>query len=274
MHPIVAAQAAAIARGEGIVAPFEDVICLFVQENSPCLEGLDRDTFLRLVARAPGGEYQLRVEGRAVAGLPLGRHARRHELSAWAPENANLIRTIVVTCVPEFIELSRGDADARERFFGPTPAGRARPEPLGSWLRAGSGGLAAAFAGVNIVGVWVWLGLQGPEYPARPLALILSLIAGLLPLYGARLITQAMAFRRWRRGEVEASEAPILVDGLIAPGAAQLTGLWLCGVGLVLLLVVGAVWGARLMGLTFALSGVWVLVPSWLLHLSVSQPKR
>ena len=63
------------ARGEGIVAPFEDVICLFVQENSPCLEGLDRDTFLRLVARAPGGEYQLRVEGRAVAGLPLGRAA-------------------------------------------------------------------------------------------------------------------------------------------------------------------------------------------------------
>ena len=73
---------------------------------------------------------------------------------------------------------------------------------------------------------------------------------------------------------MEASEAPILVDGLIAPGADQLTGLWLCGVGLVLLLVVGAVWGGRLMGLTFALSGVWVLVPSWLLHLSVSQPKR
>lgn len=264
----------AIARGEAAVAPFEDVVCLFVSARSPCVAALDRDTFLRLVARAPGGEYQLRVDGRAVAGLPLGRHPRRHELSAWAPEDASLASTIVVTMVPEFIELSRGEADARERFVGPTPAGRARGEPLALWLRAGSGGLAAGFAAVHAVGVWVWLGLAGPDFPARPLALVLSLAAGQLPLFGARLVTQAMAFRRWQRGEVEASEAPVLVDGLIAAGAAQATGLALSGVGLVLLVVVGAIWGARLMGLTFALSGVWVLVPVWLLHLTVSQPKR
>lgn len=264
----------AIARGEATVAPFEDVICLFVSEGSPCPRALERDTFLRLVARAPDGAYQLRVEGRAVAGLPLGRHPRRPELTPWAPEHANPSRTLVVTMVPEFVELSRGDSETRERFVGPTPAGRERPDPLASWLRAAFSGLAAPFAAVEVVGVWLWLGLKGPDYPARPLALILALAAGLLPLVGARLVAQAMAFRRWQVGQAEASEAPLLVDGLIAPSAAWTTGAVLAAVGVVLLMVVGVAWGADLMGLAFGLSGAWVLAPVWVLHLSVSQPKR
>ena len=264
----------AVARGEAALAPFEDVVCLFAPQGGPMVKALDTDTFMRLVTRSADGAYQLRVEGRAVVGLPLGRHVRRPELTPWAPENASPGHTVVVSLTPEFVELTRGDAESRERFVGPTPAGRDRPERLRSWLRAGLSGLAIPFAVIDTLGIWLWLGLQGPDYPARPVALVLALAGGLLPLIGARLVVQTLGFRRWQAGEVEATEAPVLVDGLLSHDEVWFTGLVLGGVGLLLLLVIGLVWGGALLGVAFGLSGVWVVAPVWVLHLSVSQPKR
>lgn len=264
----------ALARGEAACAPFEDAIYLFLPVGSPSERALLHTNVMRLAARAPDGAYNLRMEGRATAGLPLARHPRRGELAPWAPDNVPQARLVVARFLPESIELNRAEGDNQTRHAGPTPAGKERPATGSVWARAALGGLAAPFGGLVVVGLWVFLALRGPEYPLRPVALMVSVVAGLLPLAGARLLMLASSFRRWRDGRAPDAETMLFEDALLAPEQVWSVGLRLALGGLVLLVLVAALWEPGLAGLAFALSGVWVLAPAWALHLSVAQPKR
>lgn len=260
------------ARGHAPVAPFEDAVYLLVPIGSPLEQALLQDCRMRVSANAEDGRYRLRMEGRGQAGMAVARHARRPEITPWTAEDANLTRLLAVPFVPEEIEYVRSDGEVDQRFVGPTPAERLTPSAV--WARGLLLGLALPFHLLLISGVFGWLALQGPEYPGRPIALAVAVAAGALPLGGVRILAMAHAFDRWRQGLVLPSEAPLFIEGHLAPGEARTVGLGLIGIGLVLLALVAGVWGGTLAGLAFGLSGVWVVAPAMLLHGSVSEPKR
>lgn len=264
----------ALARGAASCAPFEDAVFLFLPIGGEGERALLESTRMVVAARQTEGAYNLKMEGRAHAGLPLGRHPRRAEIGPWAPEGVNPGRLLVVPFVPEHIELTRQDGEVQQRHVGDTPAGKERHAAEGLWLRAAFGGMAAPFALMVIAGVWAFLALRGPDYPFRPLALVMGILAGLLPLAGARLGILAHAYRGWRAGRVRDGEAQLLEDGLLAPSNLDAVAIRLLLLGGALLLMVAGLWEAALAGLALGLSGVWLLVPVWLVHLSSAEPKR
>lgn len=264
---------AAEARASLAVAPFEDAAFLFHSPRSPIDAALLDSTAARLEARAADGSYLLRMEGRASAGLPLSRHPRRGELEPWAPEGSKAAALVVATFIPDHIELVRTDKGEPSRAAGPTPAGKARPAARRVWARAMLGGAALPLALLDLVGIWIYLTLQGAEFPLRPLALLLAAAGGIGALAGARLILISLAFQRWRRGLLPPDEVPVLLEALLAPLQARAAGAWLLLLSAVLLLAVGLVWGPALAGLALGLSGVWALAPAWAAHLSMSQSR-
>lgn len=264
----------ALARGQAAVAPFEDRVFLFVPLGSPAERALLETNRMVLTARSPTGAYNLRMDGRGVPGLPLARHPRRAELTPWAPEGHSAARTLILSFVPDHIELTRGGPEAETRHAGPTPAGKERPTAQSVWLRACFGGMAAPFALLVALGVWIFLALRGPEYPFRPLALAMAVLAGLLPLAAARLAMLASTFDRWREGRGREGESPLFEEGLLAPATARAVALRLGLLGIALLLAVAMLWEGLLAGLALGLSGVWLLGPAWAVHLSMAEPKR
>ena len=257
-----------MARGTAATAPFEDTIYLLIPVGSPAEGALLRRSDMRLTARDRDGKYDLRMSGRASAGQPLSRTPRRLEIGPWAPEGADPRRLLAIPFVAENVELHRGDDDVRQRHFGLTPAGKARPGAGAVWGAAALAGQPAWFAVLLTAGLWGWLALQGPEWPLRPVALAVGVGAGLALLMGARLAARTAAFGRWRQGRGPAEEAGPLPDGLLAPGQTRAAAGWLAGIGLALLVVAAAGWGAVLAGLSVGLSGVWLLAPAWAVHLS------
>ena len=264
---------AAAARAVLAVAPFEDAAYLFHSEHSPIDGALLDACEARLEARAGDGSYVLRMDGRAMAGLPLSRHPRRGELTPWTPEGSKVASFVVATFIPDHIELVRTEGKESVRAAGPTPAGKAKPAIRRVWLRAALGGSALPLAILDLVGVWLYLTLQGADFPLRPVALIAAAGGGICALAGARLILLSVAYLRWREGKVPIAEAPVLSEALLAPLQARTAGIRLVGLGVVLLLAVGVLWGPALAGLALGLSGVWVLAPAWAAHLSISQPR-
>lgn len=265
---------AALARGSAPVAPFEDVVFVFLPVGHPGEQALLSSTRMVLQARHPDGDYNLRMVGRAHAGLPLARHPRRAEIAPWAPDNANPQRLLAVPFVAESVDLVRQDGELTSRHEGQTPAGRERPGAGGVWARAALGGLAAPFALLVLVGMWARLTLEGPEMPWRPLAMLFSALGGLLPLAAARLFVLSRAFLAVREGRVRAGESEAFEEALLAPRQVSGVALRLGLLGLASLLLVAGVWGVYFAGLAFALSGVWVLVPVWAVHLSMVDPRR
>lgn len=265
---------AALARGSAPVAPFEDVVFLFLPTGSPGEQALLTSTRMVLQARHPSGDYNLRMMGRAHAGLPLARHPRRAEIGPWAPEGHNPQRLLVVPFIAESVELVRQDGEISQRHEGRTPAGDARPSAGSVWVRTALGGLAAPFALLVLVGVWLRLALAGPELPFRPLAMLFCALGGLLPLAAARLLVLSRTFLGVREGRVRAGESEAFEDALLAPGQVTGVALRLGALGLASLLLVAGVWGAGFAALTFGLSGVWVLAPVWAVHLSAVDPRR
>lgn len=265
---------AALARGSAPVAPFEDVVFLFLPLGSPGEAALLSSTRMVVQARHPQGDYNLRMVGRAHAGLPLARHPRRAEIGPWAPEGHNPQRLLAVPFVAESVELVRQDGELAQRHEGRTPAGDARPAAGSVWLRAALGGLATPFALLTLGGLWLRLALAGPDLPFRPLAMLFAALGGLLPLAAARLLVQARAFLGVRTGTVRAGESEAFEEGLLAPRQAQGLALRLGALGLACLLLVAGIWGAGLAGLAILLSGVWLLTPVWLAHHSVADPRR
>ncbi len=264
----------ALARGEAATAPFEDIAYLFMPAGGAGERALLQSTRMIVGARSAEGTYNLKMEGRAHAGVLLARHPRRAEIAPWAPEGSNANRTVVVPFTAEHIELVRTDGEVASRYVGPTPAGKERPQAQSIWLRAALGGLVSPFALFVPIGVWTFLALRGPEYPFRPLALILAILGGLLPLAGARLVMLSRAFLGWRDGKVRAGEAQLFEDALLAPQVAESAGVRMLLLGFALLLMVMGIWEAALGGLALGLSGVWVLAPAWAVHLSMAEPKR
>jgi hypothetical protein len=256
------------------VAPFEDEVYLLVRPGSPLLADLSASVRLALDANAPDGAYRMHLEGRAWAGLALTRHPRASSLMPWVPDDLPPHRAIVVPFVAESVDLVRAQGEGESRFRGPTPAGRSRRSPLQIWLRAALGGLAIPFAVTSAIGPWVWLVQRGADFPARFPAWLVSLLGALGLLGGARLLAVHRGYVLWRAGRAEASDAPVLAEGLMAPATARRTGTWGVIVGAALTSAVALGWGPATGLVALASSGAWLVGPAWALHLLMGRPEK
>jgi len=225
-------------------------------------------------ARGPDNDYFIRMEGRAVAGISVMAHERRLELLPWISEERDARIMLAIPFWPETLEYVRsmGNAD-EERFSGKTEAGvKAGAFPRGQrWRQLAFGGvLPILFISLSII--WLTLAIQGAEMPFRFVALGVGCLASISLIGGVRLWYRATAFMRWREGRCHIRDAGLLGQGWLAPRVVFRGSSQMLLVGLVFLLAT-ICWGRFLMGVTFASTGLWVLWPVWVVHLSQAKPE-
>lgn len=251
-----------------LVAPFEDCLFLLLDEGSDALDGLLEDIRVDLQARHPDGDYALHLTGRGAAGLPVMSHPRRLEILPWLPEQGSPRSLVACPFWPEHVSFQRRAGGRTENFQGATPGSRELPSPVGRMSRL-------AFEGAFHVPVlgsllcWGWVVRMGPDTALRYVALALMVPAIFLLFGGARLAWRAASFHRWRSGRLLPSDAPLLVDGLLAPRAVRRVASLALGLGTALLLPL-ALWGPATVLVTLGATMLWVLGPVWLAHLAQS----
>lgn len=253
------------------LAPFDDELILLVPPHSLLNEGLLQSCHAMVTAKAEDQRYLLRLEGRAVSGRPVTAHPNRGSITPWLPEGQPPHRFLAVPFVADTVELIREEGQVRNRYAGPTPAGKRLPSEPRRWVAAALGGGGRFLTISSLVGSFLWFGFLGSDYPWRPVALIVAWVASLCLIGGIRLVGQSVAFNKWRRGDGALDDAPSLRDGLLAPDQARLGGI-------VSLLIASAAiaalafmpQGGATMLVILTCTGAPVLAASWLLHGTVA----
>jgi len=254
-------------------APFEDRVYLFVVPGSATEEGLLLQSEVHVSAKAADGSYAIRMEGRAHAGIPLSGHRDRSALEAWAPEGVPVHRLLVIPFAAETLEYVHGVGDELARYSGQTPVGISRGSLARDFVRAGLSGLALPMTIWTTVLYLGWLVAQGAVYPGRVFAAGLGLVAAFGVIAGVRLLVVSTAFGKWRKGMARLRDAPVLSEGLVAPGQAKrMAAFFLSGAALSLI-TLALIWGRQLVEVVLGLSGIWLVGPAWALHLMIRQPE-
>lgn len=254
------------------VAPYEDVLYLLLPPRSPLEEALLDTHTLQVNARDPkGGSYRVGLVGRGRAPTALGRHRMRSALSAWLPEGEAGKGWQVVPFVAEVVDFRRTEGTEEKRYQGASRADN--PPTWRRWLQAGLGGQATPLALFTLLACFLMLGWMGAETPWRPVAFVVSSLAGVVLLGSVRALVLAHAFHRWRAGRARAEDAGMLVEGLLAPRPlARVARLGLL-VSLVLFALTASTWGPDLALVAFVCCGAWIAGPAWLLHLRMRSPE-
>jgi hypothetical protein len=268
----VAGRGSELASDRCAVAPFEDLLFLYVRRGSRIEEALLQCTEAQVIARHADGEYSIRMEGRAVAGREVMSHPRRLELLPWVPEDGDPRGLLAIPFWPETLEYIRDPGGpSEERFSGKTPAGIASLPKAQRWRQLSFAGVMPAVA-ASLAMLWLFIGIFGAEMPLRYVALGVAGTASVFLLGGGRLWYRATAFARWREGRCHAEDAAGLAQGFLAPQAAHRASSQMLLVGMVFLLGTLS-WGRSLMAVTFFSTGLWILWPIWWIHLSQDAPE-
>jgi len=253
------------------VAPFDDSVTLFLRPGGAVADALLWNVQVELQARHPDGDYSLRMVGRAHPGVRVSREADRHALTPWLPEDRGPGQVLATRFVPEFIEFVRAEADDKVRYHGPTPAGKAAPSTTNRWIRTGASGSAAAGVFTAFVVPFVWLGYLGADYPVRPLATFLAVVSAESWIFGVRLLVLYFAYNAWRAGRLPIEESSLVGQGLLPARLCVRAGLGLTAIGLAGTAVMWAVWDTLLATVSFGSSLVWILGPSWAVHIATAK---
>ncbi len=254
------------------IAPFEDCIFLLLSEQGATVKKLLSRTWLEGTAKDDEAEWSITLTGRAVAGRPLITHTRRLELLPWLPEGADPRRMLAVPFWPEEIEYIRlGKSGESEKYQGRTPAGLDLPGFWTRWARVAFRGIEWMVA-ISFAANWGYLLYLGHETKLRWVALFLATTCSLLLLGGARMWYRSSAFRAWREGRCLPEDAPMLTQGLVAPHSVFQLGVLQMGLGL--LLALPLVMWESLAWVAIGGTGLWLLVPIWVIHLSQEEPEK
>lgn len=259
--------------GLAALAPFEDVLHLFLAPSSPVIKALLRSTKMEVAAKGEDGTYQVRMKGRAHAGRRMAGHPMASILEPWAPEDTPSHRWIIVPFVPEEIEYVRGDGETVKRNAGLTRAGQERPAWSRIWLGVTYSGMAGVLALIFMAVCTVWFGAQGADYVGRPVGVTLGLMSGLCLIGGIRLFVVAQGFLQWRENRAARGDAPWLSEGYVAPHEARLAGATLLAVAAIGLSSLWMIWGTEMVMRVIIASGVWLCLPAWVLHLAMGRPE-
>jgi hypothetical protein len=254
-------------------APFEEKVYLFCVAGSAVEEGLLMHAGLSLNAKASDGRYTLRMSGRAHAGRLLSGHRERASLEAWAPEGIPYSRLLVIPFAAEDVDLYQAEGDESARFTGRTPVGITLESAAREYTRAALSGLALPMVIWTTLITVAWLIVQGVRFEGREIAMGLALVGGTGMITGFRLIYVSIAFGQWRRGLARVEDAPVLSEGLLAPGQTMRMAAILLGFSALALISLALLWGSTIVGLVLGVSGVWLIVPAWALHLLMRQPE-
>ena len=99
------------------IAPFEDLLFLFIRPGTNVESALLESNEAQVNAKDPDGTWHVRMGGRAVAGVPLMKHERRLEMLPWVPEEENPQGLIVVSFWPEELEYVRNHLSSDSLFY-------------------------------------------------------------------------------------------------------------------------------------------------------------
>ncbi|HCH61984.1 MAG TPA: hypothetical protein DFR83_04210 [Deltaproteobacteria bacterium] len=252
------------------VAPFDDSAVLFLRPEGAVQDALGWNVQLEVQARHPDGDYALRMVGRAHPGVRASRARDRHSLEPWLPDGRGPSQVLATRFIPEFIEFVRTEADDKVRYHGPTPAGRNALSMQQRWVRTGASGSAGFGVFTAFVIPFVWLGYLGADYPVRPLAAIIAILSAEAWVFGLRFLVVYFAYITWRAGRLALKESSLVGQGLIPARMCVRVGLALIAFALAGTGVAWAVWDAQLASVTFGSSLVWILAPSWAVHIATS----
>lgn len=244
------------------VAPFDDKIIVFLHPRGPVQAGLLRSPILELQARAPGGDYAIRLLGRGWLVGPVARAPDRATLEPWLPEQAGAHQLLIAELAVDHIEMSLGVGDRKQRFFGPTPAAQARgrrPPPI---LRLGFAGAGVVTAILAAAAPFLYLGAMGAEFPGRPAAVVLSAGFGLMGAFAGRHLSLGLLWPAYAEGAAELKQVVALREADTAPLQARERGLWLGALWLAGTACITLIWGPTLGGITALANLSWVLVPA------------
>ncbi len=244
------------------LAPFDDILALFLPAGSPFSKAIERDPKVELFIQGGEQNYSVRIKGRAVCSGPAGGHGRRMEIVPWLPDGSTLQRFHLVELLPERIEFSYDDGGERRHFEGNTDAAKVPTLPT-RWLDACFGGIVHAVVLAFVV-LWAWVGWYGQWYTLRVAALALSLAGALGMLAAARLAYRSLAFRAWQRRKAARFHAGPVGEGLLPLASIQVTSGVLALLSLVCVIASGAMWGGGLAGIALLASQLWYLVPWWM----------
>lgn len=268
---LITGRGEAAATGKVHLAPFDDQLILLVPPLSRLVAGVLAVPDAQLVARAEDQRYTLRLVGRAVAGRLVSAHPARAAISPWLPEGSTPASWLAIPFVADEVELVKEEDQVRNRFAGPTPAGRALPPPWRRIFAAGFGqGGTLPLIG-SLILVFLWFGYLGADQPLRPLGVLLAWGGAMGLIAGIRLLGQAAAFGKWLRGDGRAEDAPAIQRGWLSVEQARRLGLLALGVAALCLFFV--VWmpnGAASVLVVVLASGSPLLALAWLVHGTVS----
>ncbi len=254
-------------QGPGLVstkthlAPFDDLLLLFLSRRSAFVINLDRDPRVELHVQGGDTNYSLRIRGRAVDTGPAGGHDRRLELVHWLPEGATLQRFRAVELIPERIEYAYDEGDERRHYEGRTAAAEI-PSSAQRWLRLCFSGMIPWLA-TAFIGLWAWIGWYGQWYTLRLGALAVAMVGCYGLLASARLIYRVLGHRRWQQGRAARHFGNMLSEGLLPVRQTLTVAGALFLAGLVSIVACGIAWGGELSGVILACTQLWFLVPFW-----------
>jgi hypothetical protein len=253
------------------VAPFDDALVLFLRPGGAVEQALAWNVRLEVQARHPDGEYSLRMVGRAHPGVRASRHRDRHSLTPWLPEDRGPTQVLATRFVPEQIEFVRTEAEEKVRYHGATPAGRKAPASLERWVRAGVSG--SAFPGVmlSMAVPFLYLGYLGADYPQRPFAATIAIGTALAWVLGVRYLVLFFAYNGWRAGRLPLRESSMVGEALIPARMCVRVGLVLVAIALAGSGILWSVWDHVVASVAIGSSLVWILGPSWAVHIATAR---
>jgi len=261
-----------VTRDKVLLAPFDELLYLFIRRGSPTERALNESHRMEIHARHLDGDYSVRLVGHGHAGRGLAGHPERHALEPWAPEGVSQTVLLAAPFVPERVEFTRVEVEeSRVRYHGPTDAALKAGALGRAWLRVAFGGVAFPFALAALIVPWIWLGVEGADYPGRPLALMLAMGGGLALLGGVRLLTLERSYQAWRAGRLRRKDAPVLSDGLLAAGPVSRMGWVMLLAGVAQIGFLSAWWGGTITWIALLANGGVLLGPAGWVHASFSR---
>ena len=205
------------------VAPYDDMVVLFISRRSRTSTNLLVTPRCQILAGSVQAGWQLKMVGRAVCTGAVNAHPRRLELQHWLPEGTPGTRLDAVEFIPERIEYAEGEGDSRKRFYGETPAADL-PTPMKRWLDLSFTGIVIPW--LLSAAVWVvWYGWWGLKLRGRWFVLLITIYCVMGLMAGARLVYRATALRRWQVGRALRRDS-----GILGLGWLPQRGAWLLGV--------------------------------------------
>ena len=241
-----------------VAAPIQRQLYLLLAPESRVETTLDEHVHAAVIAEDPVGKWSVNTRGRLLYGRRVVNDPRRNELMHWLPEGIGPADLVACRFHPESLDYQHEAVDGRRRANGPVPGAA----PLPTWRRLWD---------IGGVPFWPWLlassVLEGlvilfvADFEDRHAwSLAMAILAGGLPIIGARIALAANDIARWRKG-LEKDAA------LGALGEAWFSARELERQGIYVLLAAAAAWfflawacGAVVVGWIALVSGAPLLV--------------